>query len=68
VIGQNVTFHQRIGEGVMVITESLTERIGTILEVKREPLPVLHDLVDSEVPDSMHPRVPLLYHRKPTEH
>lgn len=62
------TSGERIGEGVMVITESITERIGTILEVKRDPLPVLYDMADSEVPESMHPRVPLLYQAKPTEH
>jgi hypothetical protein len=53
--------HERIGEGVMILTQSESEQLCTMYEVERGPLPFLKAISTSDKPDEMHSRVPLLY-------
>lgn len=56
----------RVGEGVMIITETETAHVAAIFEVKRDPLPRL--IEPPLIPDTSTPRVPLLYNPNHTEH
>lgn len=58
---------ERNGECVMVMTETEAKRMGTLLEIKRNPNAVIverHDGVD----DAFTVRAPLLFNKKPMEH
>lgn len=57
----------RIGEVVLLVSESKDERLGTILTVTRDPLTIVED--KSTDGAEIHSRINLLYHpAKQTEH
>lgn len=55
----------RVGEGVMVLSETRREQLSTIFDVTRDPYPVLSE---GQPGDLASPRVPLLYQPNHTEH
>lgn len=57
---------ERIGEGVIVVSETPTKQISALFDCTRTPLPTLTK--NEQVFDAMIPRVELLYHPNHTEH